>query len=91
MRTVTVHLLTLLVIGLFMTILLSSCMKKQCISCTTQYPEITGDTFHMQTRTNQYCDVTVEKGDHLERLGNKDTLLLLNGHVVPVRITTDCE
>jgi hypothetical protein len=69
----------------------TACMKKQCYSCNTSYPELSFDSFTMQNRISRYCDITVERSEHLELTGNKDTLILVNGNPYIIKVTTTCE
>lgn len=72
-------------------VLFFSCMKKQCYSCYTSYPEIMQDSIVLKVRQQAYCDITAERAEYLEQIGSKDTLINKGGVLQSIKVITTCE
>jgi hypothetical protein len=67
------------------------CMKKQCYTCTTTYPQVINDSLKMADSLHSYCDITIEKAELIERNGTFDKAYTVSGNTQIIKTNTNCE
>jgi hypothetical protein len=72
-------------------LLIQGCMKKQCYTCTTTYPQLMSDTFSLADSVHSYCDITIEKAEVIENNGTLKREYTINGKPQIIETKTTCE
>jgi hypothetical protein len=72
-------------------LIFQSCMKKQCYTCTTTYPQVINDSLKMADSLHSYCDIAIEKAKLIESKGTFDKEYTVSGKTQIIATNTDCE